>query len=122
MEFVGPGQELGKASKARARAGARGEASSPMEFLRPGQELGKASKARARAGAGGEASSPMEFLRSLTTGFRDLSFKIKSRLLPGGSSHALVNAEQLQGLMHHSLLRANQRCYWYTTGLGTITA
>ena len=51
----------------------------------------------------------MEDLRPLTTGFRDLSFKIKSRLLPGGSSHALETAMQLQGLMHHSLLRANQK-------------
>ena len=53
MEFLGPGRELGKVSKARARVGAMGEASSPMEVLRPGQELGKVSKARVRAGARG---------------------------------------------------------------------
>ena len=48
-----------------------------MGFPGPGQELGKASKARARAGARGGASSPMEFSGPLTTGFRDFFFKIR---------------------------------------------
>ena len=52
MKFLRPVQEPGKASRARARAGAWGEGFWAMEDDRPVQEPGKAPRDRVRVGPG----------------------------------------------------------------------